>query len=134
MQNNRAPTLSLNRIYNAFPLHLSVQMTLYRPLGMIFNYIFCFFRYTHLESTKIHNLKKWSTCWIRVASSTWNVLRLWNTNKERPQKQVQKVIWKFANNLRESQRQRKGVRMLMLKVASPNGLNSRRTKLEQSNN
>jgi len=65
--------------------------------------------------------------WVRVAFSTWNVLRLWNRSEERPQKQVQKVIWKFANNLREQQRKRKSIRMLMLKVASPNGLNSMKT-------
>jgi len=34
-----------------------------------------------------------------VASSTWNVLWLWNTNKERLQKQVQKTTWKLAEYL-----------------------------------
>jgi len=32
-----------------------------------------------------------SYCWVRLGSSTWNVLWLWNTNKERLQKQVQKA-------------------------------------------
>jgi len=73
-------------------------------------------------------------CWVRVASSTWNVLRLWNTNKERPQNQVQEVTGKFVDNLIEQQRQRRSIRMSMLKVVSPNGVNSRRTKLEQCNN
>jgi len=67
---------------------------------------------------------------VRVASSTWNVLWLWNTNKGRPQQQVPKATWKFAGNLIKQQRQRRSLRML--KVASSNGLNSRRMKLEQS--
>jgi len=38
-------------------------------------------------------------CWVRVASSTWNVLWLWNTSKGRPQKQVQKTAWEFFDKL-----------------------------------
>jgi len=33
-----------------------------------------------------------------LASSTWNISWLWNTNKGRPQKQVQKATWKFVDN------------------------------------
>jgi len=32
-------------------------------------------------------------CWVRVASSTWSVLWLRNTNRKRLQKQVQKTTW-----------------------------------------
>jgi len=40
-----------------------------------------------------------ASCWVRIASSTWSVLSLRNTNRERLQKQVQKITWKFADNL-----------------------------------
>jgi len=40
-----------------------------------------------------------SICWVRVASSTWSVLWLRNTNRKRLQKQVQKTTWKFADHL-----------------------------------
>jgi len=40
-------------------------------------------------------------CWVHVASSTWNALWSWNTNKGRLQKQVQKATWKFVDNLIE---------------------------------
>jgi len=73
-------------------------------------------------------------CWVRVASSTWNVLWLWNTNKGRPQTQVQKTTWRIGNNIIEQQRQRRSIRMSVLKVASLTGLNPRRMKLEQCNN
>jgi len=73
-------------------------------------------------------------CWVRLGSSTWNVLWFWNTNKGRLQKQVQKTTWEFSANVIEQHRQRRSIRQPMLKVASPNGLNSRRIKLEQSNN
>jgi len=72
-------------------------------------------------------------CWARVASSTWSVLWLWNTNKENPQTQGQKTSSKIVNNVIEQQTQR-SIRKSRLKVASPNGLNSRSTKLEQCNN
>ena len=58
----------------------------------------------------------------------------WNINKGRPQTQVQKTTWKVVSNITEQQRQRRSIRKSMLKVASPNGLNSRSTKLEQCNN
>ena len=48
--------------------------------------------------------------------------------------QAQKTTWKLGANVIEQQRQRRSIRMSMLKVASPNGSNSRRTKLEQCNN
>ena len=54
--------------------------------------------------------------------------------KEDFKKQVQKTTWKFGANAIEQHRQRRSIRISMLKVASPNGLNSRRVKLEQSNN
>jgi len=47
--------------------------------------------------------------------------------------QAQKTTWKLGTNIIEQQIKR-SIRMSMLKVASPNGSNSRRTKLEQCNN
>ena len=89
-------------------------------ISLWFICFFCFFFWAYVK------------CWVRVASSTWNVLWLWNTNKGRLQKQVQKTTWKFSANVIEQHRQRRSITILMLKVASPNGLNSRRVKLEQS--
>ena len=40
-------------------------------------------------------------CWVRVASSTWSVLWLWNINKET---QVQKTTWKIVNTIIEQKR------------------------------
>jgi len=71
-------------------------------------------------------------CWVRLGSSTWNILWLWNTKKGRLQKQVQKTTWKFSANVIEQHRQRRSIRISMLKVASLSGLNFRRMKLEQS--
>jgi len=48
-------------------------------------------------------------CWACVASSTWSVLWLRNTNRERLQKQVQKTTWKFADNLIKQWRQRRNI-------------------------
>jgi len=45
--------------------------------------------------------EKYGNCWVRVTSSTWNVLWSWNTNKGRPQKQDQKATSKFVDNLIE---------------------------------
>jgi len=49
-------------------------------------------------------------CWVRVASWTWSVLWLWNTNKESPQTQVRKTTWKIVNIIIEQQRQRRSIR------------------------
>ena len=69
-----------------------------------------------------------SFCWVRLGSSTWNVLWLWNTNKERLQKQVHKATWKLTDNLIKEQRQKERIRMHT--VILSNDLNSRRTNTD----
>ena len=101
-----------------------------------------FYRFSKWQCTFFHQWQKlwWDhfairtvfTCWVRVASSTWNVLWLWTANKRRLWKQVQKITWKFSANVIEQHRQRRSIRISMLKIASPNGWNSRRVELEQS--
>jgi len=67
-------------------------------------------------------------CWVRVASSTWNVLRFWNTSKDfncfwiRSRKKLRSLSTMSWMNMGTSQ------------VASPKGLNFQRIKLEQDNN
>jgi len=51
--------------------------------------------------------------------------------KEDFNSKFRKTTWKFGANVIE-QHKKRSIRISMLKVASPNGLNSRRVKLEQS--
>jgi len=67
-------------------------------------------------------------CWVRLGSSTWNVLWLWNTNKERFQKQVHKAAWKLIDNIIKEQRQKERIRMHTVILSSD--LNPRRTKTD----
>jgi len=55
----RYATLSVHRTHNALPYVQSLRMSLSKPLGMTFQYLFfCFFRYVHFLLFKTWSLQK----------------------------------------------------------------------------